>query len=275
QFAACRRAIESAERAGRPDLARHAMPPMMMAAYLGSMPLEEVAEMATQMITGGNGRVEMEGAAVWLGLAQVLSGSTEEGLANIERGFAEIRDLGLVIAVAGSTALEADAYTAMGDLASAAGRLRAGAATLRDAGELGILSFVAGYLSVVLAEMGELNEAEEAAAESRTTATADDIASQLAWRAGLAVVRARQGAHTEAEPLAREAVELAGRTDSPAFQAMTSSALAVVLAAEGRVDEARAAQLEAIQLNERKGNLAMASRLRREGAVDTAQPSWA
>ncbi|MDP9269745.1 MAG: AAA family ATPase, partial [Chloroflexota bacterium] len=104
QFAACRRAIESAERAGRPDLARHAMPPMMMAAYLGSMPLERVAEMATQMIASGNGRVEMEGASVWLGLAQVLSGLTDEGLANIERGFAEIRDLGLVIAVAGSTA---------------------------------------------------------------------------------------------------------------------------------------------------------------------------
>lgn len=68
---------------------------------------------------------------------------------------------------------------------------------------------------------------------------------------------------------------MSGRTDSPAMQAMTSSALAVVLAAEGRAEEARAARLEAIQLYERKGNLVMASRLRREGAVDTAQPSSA
>ena len=268
--AACRRAIEHAERAGRPDLARYAMPSMMSASYLGPLPLERLLQDAMQMIALGEGLPLMEGAWTWVGMAQLLSGSTQEGFANLRRGRAAVRDLGLAVPLAGSRTYEADAYAAVGDLASAADELRTGAAVLREFGELAVLSTISGYLSVVLAEIGQLKEAEEAAAESRDTATADDIASQLLWREGLAVVRARQGEHIEAERLARQAVELSHRTDSPAFQAMAANALATVLAAAGRREEATAAHEEAIQLYELKGNLAMASRLRREGAIDSA-----
>ena len=273
--AACRRAIEHAESAGRPDLARHAMPPMMVASYLGPVPFERVAEDARQMIASGNGLPAMEGGWTWVGLVQVFSGSTEEGFANLRRGRAALRDLGLVIPLAGSRALEADAYMAVGDLASAADELRTGAAALREFGESAVLSTVTGYLSVVLAESGELNEAEQAAAESRSTATADDIASQLMWREGLAVVRARQGEHSEAERLARQAVKLSQSTDSPTFQAMAASALATVLAAGGHREQAMTAHREAIKLYERKGNHTMAARLRREGPVVSAPPSSA
>jgi class 3 adenylate cyclase/tetratricopeptide (TPR) repeat protein len=268
--AACRRAIEHAELAGRPELARQAIPPMMMASYLGSVPLDRLAEDARQMIARGDGLPAMEGGWTWVGLAQILSGPTEEGFANLRRGRAALRELGLALPLAGSRTLEADAYTAVGDLASAAHELRTGAADLREFGEIGVLSTVVGHLSVVLAEMGELEEAEEAAAESRSAATADDIVSQMLWRDGLAAVRARQGAHLEAERLAREAVELSQRTDSLAFQAMAACALASVLTAVGRHEEAIAAHAEAIQLYERKGNLTMAARLRREGLVALA-----
>jgi tetratricopeptide (TPR) repeat protein len=243
---------------------------MMMASYLGSVPLDRLAEDARQMIARGDGLPAMEGGWTWVGLAQILSGPTEEGFANLRRGRAALRELGLALPLAGSRTLEADAYTAVGDLASAAHELRTGAAALRDFGEIGVLSTVVGHLSVVLAEMGELKEAEEAAVESRSAATADDIVSQMLWRDGLAAVRARQGAHLEAERLAREAVELSQRTDSLVFQAMAACALASVLTAVGRHEEAIAAHAEAIELYERKGNLTMAARLRREGLVALA-----
>jgi class 3 adenylate cyclase/tetratricopeptide (TPR) repeat protein len=273
--AACRRAMEHAERAGRPDLARRAEPPMMMASYLGPLPLERLAEDAMRWIARGDGLPVTEGGWTWVGVVQALSGSTEEGFANIRRGRAAGRDLGLVIPLAGSRTLEADVYTAVGDLASAADELRTGASVLRQSGESAVLSTVTGYLSVVLAEIGEFKEAEEAAAESRSPATADDIVSQLLWREGLAVVRARQGEHTEAERLGRQAVKLSQRTDSPTFQAMAASALATVLAAGGHREQAMTAHREAIQLYERKGNHTMAARLRREGPVVSAQPSSA
>jgi hypothetical protein len=73
------------------------MPPMMMASYLGPLPLERLAEDARRMIASGNGLPVDEGGWTWVGLAQVLSGSTEEGFANLRRGRAALRDLGLAI----------------------------------------------------------------------------------------------------------------------------------------------------------------------------------
>jgi tetratricopeptide (TPR) repeat protein len=112
-----------------------------------------------------------------------------------------------------------------------------------------------------LLDQGEAEEARlltmaaEAAAEP-------DIPEQFLWRKARARVLAAQGAGEEAERLAREAVDLAARTDHLEEQADTLLALAEVLRRAGRPAEAATAVRQAVGLYEQKGNTVLAGRAR-------------
>jgi Flp pilus assembly protein TadD len=71
---------------------------------------------------------------------------------------------------------------------------------------------------------------------------------------------AREGKHSEAEALAREAVALIEPTDALNYQARTFLDLGDVLGHAHRVTEAREAVEEALNLYSRKENVAGASR---------------
>jgi tetratricopeptide (TPR) repeat protein len=79
----------------------------------------------------------------------------------------------------------------------------------------------------------------------------------------LARIRARQGRIEEAEALAREALEGAGRTAYPIWQGRAALGLAEVLERQDRVEEARALREEAIRAFERKGATVWANLARR------------
>ena len=89
---------------------------------------------------------------------------------------------------------------------------------------------------------------------SERSASVDDLHAQIAWRVARAkaLVGLQQGA--EALVLADEALELAGRTDSPVFTAEALVARAAALAATGAADESHTAAEEALALYEAKGN---------------------
>jgi tetratricopeptide (TPR) repeat protein len=76
-------------------------------------------------------------------------------------------------------------------------------------------------------------------------------------------VVARRGQHAEGERLAREAVELAGRTQNLSGQADAYADLGEVLALAGRPREAAGAYGEALARYERKGDVVSAGRARR------------
>ena len=102
-----------------------------------------------------------------------------------------------------------------------------------------------------LCALGRFAEAEPLAHRGRELGDEQDMATQVLWRQALARVHAHQEKHSEAERLAREAVEIAEQTDGLHFQANALSDLAEVLAAASRYDEAAQALGQALERHER------------------------
>ena len=112
---------------------------------------------------------------------------------------------------------------------------------LEASGQLGFLSTYAPMLGRELCALGRYDEAAETARLGRQVVEDHDIGAQALWRQVQARVHASRGEHAEAEPLAREAVEMLVETDALPAQGNALSDLAEVLDAAGRRDEAAAA----------------------------------
>ncbi len=127
--------------------------------------------------------------------------------------------------------------------------------------EQGHLAFEASYggrLARWLCILARFDEAE------RLAQTARSVSAQEAawlWRQVQARVHAHRGEHTEAERLAREAIEIVEQTDMLNMHGDAYWDLGEVLASSGRGGEAAAALEQALDRYERKRNLAMVAQL--------------
>src|SRR5205823_10150393 len=85
---------------------------------------------------------------------------------------------------------------------------------IQDArGEKSYLSGIAMQLGEALYRLGQVDEAERHAEITRAVAATDDIMAQAGWRALKAKALAARGELDDGVRLAREAVEIAERTD--------------------------------------------------------------
>jgi class 3 adenylate cyclase/tetratricopeptide (TPR) repeat protein len=158
--------------------------------------------------------------------------------------------------------LLADIATLAGDHHTAARYLRRFCDLLEQRRLPGYLSTHASVLGRSLCALGRYEEAEPLAELSRERGSEEDVATQALWRQVQARVRAHRGEHAEAERLAREAVEIAERTDGLNNQGDALCDLAEVLAAAGRGGEAAEVLAQALERYERKKNLAMVAQVR-------------
>jgi len=133
---------------------------------------------------------------------------------------------------------------------------------LESGGETGWRSTLYGYLAELRLGTDDLQGAEEAARSCRELAGGDDWLAQMQWRVALAKVEIRRGRPEGGERLAREAVEIIGRTEYPVSQGHGLLALALALHAQGREEESRAAARDAMARYESKGATAWLSRAR-------------
>jgi tetratricopeptide (TPR) repeat protein len=129
-------------------------------------------------------------------------------------------------------------------------------------GESNYISTTAALLAEVLYRQGALVEAHRYTELSEELAAADDVASQFRWRAVRAKVLARGGSLAEAEPMARQAVELISGSDEINSQGEALADLAEVLRLAGRPAEAVEAAREALARFEAKGNTVAAAHAR-------------
>ncbi len=109
------------------------------------------------------------------------------------------------------------------------------------------------YAAVAYA-LGRYEDAERLTRECEEASRANDVHSQILWRAIRAKVLARRGHFDEAERLARESVALAESSDFLIAHADAVADLAEVLELAGRIDEAARALEDAIKQYELKGN---------------------
>jgi DNA-binding SARP family transcriptional activator len=141
-----------------------------------------------------------------------------------------------------------------GDAVAAERALAEACATLERVHDEAGLSTLAAELADALHAQGRYDEAMGWLDLAEARSSAEDISAQYTWRRVRAKALARAGAHQEAERLAREAAELAARTDALSDHGCVLLGLAEVLLLAGNESEAAGQVEQGLELFERKGD---------------------
>jgi len=117
-------------------------------------------------------------------------------------------------------------------------------------------------LAKIRYKQGALDDAERLVADGQAAGATEDVINFAYGQGVRGRIAADRGDHSTAEPLAREALTYAYRTDFPGAHAVSLETLAYVLAAAGRKEEARVENMKALELWERYGYALEANRTR-------------
>ncbi len=255
------RALVYAERSGAIGTAELLQTWLANALNWGPTPADVGLERAGELL--GRTRSRRARALITARIAVLTAhlGRIEDARSIYREAKATMEELGLEIGMNSNLGSAAIEFVA-GDYAAAADLLAAGRDALASMGETGVRSTVEAFLSVCLVRLGRDADAIEASERSEEHAAADDMASQMMWRAGRAVAWAHLGRVDEALELSADAVALAETTDQSEATADVLLGRAEVLRIAGRPVDARAALDRAIELFEAKRHLPGAARAR-------------
>jgi hypothetical protein len=132
----------------------------------------------------------------------------------------------------------------------------------RTSGEKSHFSTITAMLARAIAAQGRLDEADKLTREAEGAARANDVYSQILWRATRAKVLAQKGELMAADAMARDAVAFAAASDFLESHGDALMDLAEVLRLAGQPDQAAVAVSQALQLYEQKGSVVSAARAR-------------
>jgi class 3 adenylate cyclase/tetratricopeptide (TPR) repeat protein len=229
----------------------------------GPLPADEGRRQCEQILAESRGRLLVEAAGrAGIAFADAMQGRIEDARGQITASRSILKDLGQRLNYGVTSIDEGEIELLAGDAEAAERVMREGFELLESIGETGYLSTLACLLADALSLQKRYEEAERFTEVSEQNAAPDDLASQAGWRSARAAVLAQRGEAERAECLAREAVDIARRTDYLNPHADTLLALADVLAIGGRPAQAIPVIEEALVLFERKGNLVMAEKAR-------------
>jgi tetratricopeptide (TPR) repeat protein len=200
--------------------------------------LEEARSLAEESGTiNARGRVFLSWAKIYL-----LQGDleqAEEASAEAVRLFSEA---GAVWAVARSLNMAAWVSWAKGDLGKAEKRFRESIRLLKPIGDRATLCESQRGLAELLLERGRVEEAERFALDARETVGPQDATSRATTAASLAMVRAAQGRHDDAEECFKAAFDALAGTDFRQIEYEVLERYAQFLREGGRDDEADRAE---------------------------------
>ncbi len=260
---ALERALEHARRAGDKAAEINIITESGGPLAIGPVPVKEGIHRAEEILEQMPGNMAIrEFAYHVLGHLRARLGEFDEAR-RIVAGWREmLRELGQELRYATSANCAWDVLSLAGDWGEGERILREGLEILERMQEKSYLSTVAANLAEALYRRGRAEEAERYTLVSEEAGASDDFITQVTWRRVRAKVLAARGEGTEAERLAREAVEVAAGTDLLDMHGDSLLTLAEVLGRQGRGDEADEAAREALSLYERKGNVVSAARAR-------------
>jgi class 3 adenylate cyclase/tetratricopeptide (TPR) repeat protein len=229
----------------------------------GPLPATEGRRRCEQILADSRGRLLVEAAGrAAIASTDAFQGRFEDAREQVAAGRAIYKDLGQRLDYGATSILEGEIELLAGDPEAAERVLREGFELLESIGETAYLSTIASELAEAIYRQKRYEEAERFSEVSEQTAAPGDLASQIGWRRTRATVLAQRGEAEQAEDLAREAVDIARRTDHLNTHASALLALAEVLAIGGRPGQAIPIIEEARVLYDRKGNLVMAGKAR-------------
>ena len=258
---AAERAMDHARRAGDHARVDLAIGRLGIALPFGPMPVEEAIGRARELLEQTRGRRRWEAWTLRaLARLEARRGRFAEARALLAEAMGAVEELGLRFSV-GLFALTAGEIEALaGEPAAAEPQLRRCYELTKRLGDRQYVA-VAPNLAEVLHQLGRDEEALRFTEEAEAAAFLD-VPEQFLWRKARAKVLAARGDGEQAERLAREAVELAERTDHLEEHADALMTLAEVLRRAGRAADAEPALQEALRLCERKGSTVLAERAR-------------
>jgi class 3 adenylate cyclase/tetratricopeptide (TPR) repeat protein len=229
----------------------------------GPLPAAEGRRQCEQILAESRGRLLVEAAGrAGIAFADAMQGRIEDARRQISASRSILKDFGQRLNY-GVTSIDGGEIELLAGDAEAAERvMREGFELLESIGETGYLSTLASLLAEAIYLQKRYEEAERFSKISEQNAPPEDMASQASWRSVRAMVLAQRGEAEKAEDLAREAVDIARKTDHLNTQGWTLLALADVLAVGGRPAQAVPVIEEARVLYDRKGNLVMAKKAR-------------
>jgi DNA-binding SARP family transcriptional activator/class 3 adenylate cyclase len=271
---ALERGLALARAAGDTRTEAMAMSGLVGAAMFGPMPVPAAIQRCEEMLARTNGADRVAAAALRaLAGLSAMGGRFEDAWLYVERDRAIVHDLGLRILASSSTLIAGQVGLLAGEPQRAESELRRGYETLAEIGDRNGLATVAAGLAEALLAQGRDKEALAIAATGRECAAPEDVPAQVGWRGPAAAALARRGQLDEGERLAREAVELAERTDFLDLHAGVLLNLAEVLRLGGKPSEAATAAQGAATLYAAKGNLVALARAQATAKAASLAPA--
>jgi DNA-binding SARP family transcriptional activator len=230
----------------------------------GPRPVEEAVARSRELLRDHEGDRASEASILqWLCRLEAMQGRFADARATASRARTTYDELGQTYAVDVTCGIASGAIEVMaGDLEAAECRLRESCEACIRFNASALLASASSKLADVLYGLGRYDDAETWVSMSRDLAGPEDRDAQSWWRSVAAKLAARSGEPALAERLAREAVEIADRTDALNHRAKICLDLAEVLRTAGRDAEASNAVERALALYEQKGNVVGAQRAR-------------
>ncbi len=259
------RAYEFDRRAKDPHYPQDDLIGVLVSMTFGPTPASEALAQGAEILERVRGHRGAEAYALcFLGQLRGMLGQREVAREMILKGVADRRVLGDLPGAAMSRGEGLGYFVEMvrGDWPTAEQELRRAFDELASMGDKSYLALTAGWLAHCLYALGRYDEADECAAVSENAAARSWVAAQVSWRGARARLLARRGDVGAGEALAREAVDLALRTDRVDTQTDALMDLAEVLRVAGRGAEAVPIVADALRRYARKEVLPAAARTR-------------
>ncbi|MBM2823328.1 MAG: Tetratricopeptide repeat protein [Thermoleophilia bacterium] len=238
---AAERAFEHDRRARDPHYPQLDLVGVLVSLVWGPAPASQALAQGQEILEQMQGHRGAEAFAMcFLGQARGMLGQKEVAREMILRGVAVRRELGDLPGAAMSYGEGLGYFVEMvcGDWQAAEQELRRGYDELAAMGDKNYLAITAGWLAHCLYSLGRYDEAEDFAGVCEKSAAKSWVAAQVLWRGARAMLLARRGDVDTGEVLARDAVDLALRTDRVDTQTDALMDLAEVLRLGGRGGEA-------------------------------------
>ena len=255
--------IEHAREAGDQMLEIRNFPPYAIVAAYGPRPITEALQVCEELLPAARGDRRTQAVVLCvISHLHAMQGSFEEARSEYRRAQVMLDDLGVKV-LAASTSLDSGPVEMLaGDPAAAERELRRDLDQLEAMGERFLASSVTAYLAQAVAAQGRMDEAEELSRKCEDVVLADDAEAQSIWRRVRALAMVARGDARDAVKLARDAVDIIRRTDSPVLQGDALLDAAEVLERGGDGGEDVPLLAEALELYERKGDVVGAARAR-------------
>jgi tetratricopeptide (TPR) repeat protein len=262
QVEAVRNAIDQARLAGDPRLEARLMAEYANGLRDGPTPASEAIDLCTSALERGLADRQAE-AFVRCSLARLRA--MEGDFAAARELIAEARrmrdELGPNVMSPVTSLHSSRVEMLAGDPAAAERELRPDFEKFSAMGEKYLRPLVAALLARAVNGQARYDEALELTETAEDLADDDDVEPQAIWRSVRAQLLVRAGELSDAERLAREAVERLETIEAPDLHADCLVVLGNVLDAQRRPEEARAALQEAGDLYSLKGNVVSANRV--------------